>query len=106
MPCEGNQPVRSEGVGVMAVTACGSQQLTAYLAQAAVKLAAVPRGICAHGSGSEDKFVPKGGRNRAARFQQRLQMRLRGLLKTQCCLSPIASVRMASRQQRGLGDPN
>ena len=45
MPCEGNKPVRAEGVGIMTMAASGAEEFAANLAQATFKLPAIPGGI-------------------------------------------------------------
>lgn len=106
MPRERDEPVRPERIGVMPVTAGGAQEFAADFPQAAVKLPGVPRGISAHSSGGEDKFVAEGGRDGPAGFEQRLQVRLGRLLKAQGSFAAVPSVRVATRQQAGFGDPD
>src|SRR5271163_3213618 len=48
MPGEGDEAVGTEGIGIMAVTAGGAEELTADFAETAVELAAIPGGIFAH----------------------------------------------------------
>lgn len=57
-------------------------------------------------SGREHELVAEGRRDRAAGFQQRFQMGLRGLLKAEQRLAPVATVRVAAGQEGGLGDPH
>jgi len=57
-------------------------------------------------SGSEDEFVAEAGRDGPAGFEQRLQMRLGRLVKAQGSFAAVASVRVATRQQAGFGDPD
>jgi hypothetical protein len=42
MPGKGDQAIRLEGVGVMAMAAAGANRLTSKLSQAAVNLSAIP----------------------------------------------------------------
>lgn len=56
------------------------------------------------GSGREDEFVAEGGRNRAPRFHQRLQMRFGGLLKAQDGFTAVASVRVTAGEQFAFRD--
>ena len=90
----------------MPVTAGRADEFTTDLAQAAVKLAAVPRGVFAHRSGGENKFVAEGRRDGASGFKQRFQMRLRGLLKTKHGFAPVTSVSMAAGQERRFRNPH
>ena len=60
----------------------------------------------AHNSGGEDEFVAEGGRDGPTGFEQRLQMRLGRLLKAQGGFAAVVSVRVATRQQAGFGDPD
>ena len=113
-----NKAVGPEGIGVVPVAA-DALHLTLDpsphpmrrgrardFAQAALQLAAVPRRVFAHRSGGEDELVAKGGRDGAARFQQGFKMQLGGLLKAENGLAAILSVRVAARQQSGLGNPH
>lgn len=104
MPREGDEPVGTKRIGVMSVTA--RKKFTADFTESPFQLAAVPRGVLAHGSGGENKFVAEGHGNRAARFEQGFQMSLGGLLKAERRLTPVASVRMAAGQEAGFGNPH
>src|SRR5476651_2702359 len=77
-----------------------------HVAQAAFKLAAVPRRIFTHRSGGENEFIAKGFGNGASGFEQRFEMLFGGLLKTQCGFAPVVSVRVAAGQQRRFGNPH
>ena len=90
----------------MSVAPGGAEQFTANFAQAAFNLAAVPSGVFAHRSGGEDEFVAEGCRNGTAGVEQRFQMRLGGLLKTQGRFAPVAPVRVAAGEQNGFRNPN
>jgi len=106
MPRERDQAVGTKRVGVMPVTAGGAKKFTTDFTESPVQLAAVPRGIFAHGSGSENKFVAEGRRDGASGFEQRFQVDLGGLLKAQRCLAAVASVRVAAGQERRFGNPH
>lgn len=106
MPREGDQTIRVEWIGIMAVAAGRTNVFAANLTQAPVKLTAVPRWVSSHGSGGEDEFVAKGGRDGAAGFEQRLEMRLGRELKTKAGLAPVASVGVAAGKQGGFGNPH
>ena len=95
-----------EGIGIMAVAAGCAHNLTADLAQAAIKLAAIPSGVLSHKSGGKNKLIPKGGRDGAACFQQCLKMRLGGLLETEHGFPAVASMRMAAGQRGAFGHPD
>ena len=90
----------------MPVAASRADEFTTDLAQAAVKLAAVPRGVFAHRSGGENKLVAEGRRDGASGFKQRFQMRLRGLLKTKRGFAPVTPVRMTAGQERRFRNPH
>lgn len=106
MPGKGDEPVGTKRIGVVPVTAGAAQMLAPNFAQPPLQLAAVVRGIFPHGSGGEDEFVAKGGGDGTPGFQQRFQMNFGGLLKAEKSFAPVASVRVASRQQGGLGNPH
>ena len=57
-------------------------------------------------SGGENKFIAESFGNRTSGFQQRFQMRLGGLLKTERGLAAIPSMRVTAWQRRRLGDPH
>jgi len=87
--------------------AAGVAQMDASdFAEATLQLAAAPTRVLAHASSRKDELVAEGRRNRAAGFQQRFQMGLRGLLKTKERLTPVATVRVAAGQEGGAGDPD
>src|ERR1017187_4190358 len=65
MPRERDEAIRSEWIRVMPVAPGGAKEFATNLTQTTVKLAAVPRGIFAHRSGGENKFVAEGGRGGA-----------------------------------------
>ena len=90
----------------MSVTSGGANQFTAYLAETTLQLTAIVGRIFAHGSGREDKFVAKCRWNRPTGFEQRLKMRLGGLLEMQDGRAAIAAVRVAAWEKAGLGDPH
>jgi len=106
MPRERDEAVGAKRIGVMPMTAGSAKECAADFSQTAIKLPTVPRGILAHGSGGENEFVAEGGRDRAARFQQRFQMRFCRLLKAKGGFAAVASVRVAAGQQAGFGDPH
>ncbi len=106
MPREGDDPVRAKGIGVVAVTAGVAQMFATDFAEAALQLAAVPRGVFARESGGENELVTKGGRNGAAGVEQGLEMRFGRQLEAEDGLAAILSVRVAARQQRGPGNPH
>lgn len=106
MPGERDEAVGVERIGVVPMAAGGAQEFAADFPQPALKLAAVPRGILAHGSGGEDEFVAERGRDGAAGFEQRLQVRLGRLLKAQGGFPAVASLRVAAGQEAGFGDPD
>ena len=106
MPGKGDQAVRAEWVGVMPVAAGVAQVLATNLPESPFQLAAVEGGIFAHGSGGENEFVAKSGRDGASGFQQRFQMRFGSLLKTQGSFAAVAPVRVAAGQQGRFGDPH
>lgn len=106
MPGERDQSVRSEGVGVVAMTARSAQEFAANFAESSLQLTAVPRGVFAHGSGGEDKFVAESRWNGSPGFEQRLQMGFGGPLEAERGFAAVAPVRMAAGQQRRFGDPN
>ena len=58
-----------------------TQVFTPDFAETPFQLATVERWVLAHRSGRENKFIAKSWWNRAAGFQQRLQMRFGCLLK-------------------------
>jgi hypothetical protein len=118
MPSESDQAVGTKRIRVMPVAEDGlhltldpsphpmRRGAAADLTQAAVKLSAVPRGVFAHGSGGENRFVAESRRNGASSFEQRFQMDLGGLLKTKHGFAPVASVGVTAGQERGSGDPD
>ena len=57
-------------------------------------------------SGSQNEFVAEGGRDGAAGFQQGFKMRLGDFLETQRGFAAVATVRVATRQPQGLGNPD
>jgi len=106
MPCERDEAVGTEGIRVMPVAPGGAKEFTTNLAQPALQLAAVPRGIFAHRSGSENELVAEGGRDGAPGFEQSFQMRLGRLLESQGGLASVAPVCVATGQQGGFGNPD
>jgi hypothetical protein len=105
VPGKGNQTIGAKGIGVMPVATGASEMFTPDFPQTSLQLAAIERGIFAHSSSSEHKFIAKCGRNRAPRVQQRFEMRLGRQLKTQNRFTAIAAMRVAARQQAGFGNP-
>src|SRR5438105_9576723 len=81
VPRECDDAVRPEGIGVMPVAGGVAQVFTADLAETTLQLAAVERGVFAHGSGGKHEFVAEGGRDGAAGFQECLQLGLGRFLK-------------------------
>ena len=73
--------------------------LTADLAETTLQLAAVERGVFAHGSCGEHEFVSEGGWDGAAGFQECLQMGLGRFLKPKYGFAPVTSMCVAARQQ-------
>ena len=106
MPGIRNQTIPSKRIGVMPVTARRPQQFTTDFAKPPIQLTAVVGRVLAHASGRKDEFVAEGRWNRPTGFQQRLQMGFRGLLKAEQRLAPVASVRVATGQQAGFGNPH
>jgi hypothetical protein len=106
MPREGDEPVGTKRIGVMPVTASGTKKLTTDFTKSPLQLAAIPRGVFAHRSGGENKFVAESHGDRAARFEQCFQMSLGGLLKAEGGFAPVAPVRVAAGQERRFGNPN
>lgn len=106
MPRERDESVRTKWIRVMPVAPGGAKKFTANLTQTTVKLTTVPRGIFAHRSGGENKFVAESGRDGTSGFEQSFQMRLGGLLKSQSGLATVAPVRVATGQQGGFGNPH
>ncbi|HLX94469.1 MAG TPA: hypothetical protein VKU37_01860 [Verrucomicrobiae bacterium] len=96
MPRECDEAVGTEGIRVMSVAPSGTKKFTANLTQTTVKLTTVPRGIFAHRSGGENKFVAESSRDGAAGFEQRFQMRLGSLLESQGGLATVTPVRVAT----------
>jgi hypothetical protein len=106
MPREGDKAVRTKRIRVMAMTARRAKKFTTDFAESPFQLTAVPRGVFAHGSGGENKFVAEGSRDGASGFEQRFQMDLGGLLKAERSFAPVASVRVAAGEQRRFGNPH
>jgi len=106
MPRERDESFRAKGIQVVSVAARGPQELATDLAEAAFQLPAIVRGIFAHESGSQDKFIAEGRRNGASGFEQGFQMRLGRLLKTKRGFAAVPSMRVASGQETGFGNPN
>jgi hypothetical protein len=106
MPREGDEAVGTKRIRVMPVTTRSAKQFTTDFAEAPFQLAAVPRGIFAHRSGSENKFVAEGHRDGPACFEQRFQMNFGSLLKAQRGLAAIAPVRVATGQEQRFGNPH
>jgi len=90
----------------MPVAAGGAKEFAADLTEAALQLPAVVGRVFAHGSSSEDEFVAEGGGNGASGFEQGFEMGLGGLLKTERGFTPVATMRVAARQEAGFGDPH
>src|ERR1051325_8178765 len=106
MPRERDEPVGPKRIGIMPVTAGGAKEFAADFAESPLQLAAVVGRAFAHGSGSEDELVAERGRDGAAGFEQRFQMRFGRLLKAESGFASIAPVRVAAGQQVGLGNPH
>jgi hypothetical protein len=106
MPSKGDETVWPEWIRIVPVTAGGAEEFTTNRAQAAFKLAAIPRRIFTHRSGGENKFIAKGFGNGASGFKQRFEMRLGGLLKAEGGFAPVVAVRVAAGQQRRFGNPH
>ena len=90
----------------MPVTARSAKKLTTDFAKSPLQLAAVPGGIFAHRSGSENEFIAEGHGNRAAGFEERFQMNLGGLLKAERGFAPVAPVCVTAGEQVGFGNPH
>ena len=90
----------------MPVTTRSAKEFAADLAEASLQLAAVVGGVFAHGSGGKDKLIAERGRNGAAGFQERLEVRLGGLLKAKHGFTAVAAVRVAAGKQGGFGNPD
>ncbi len=106
MPGNGDEAFGLERIGVMPVAARSTEQFTADFPEAALQLPAVVARVFAHGSGGEDELVAKGRWDRPARFQERFQVDLGSLLKTQCGLAAVAPVCVAARQEVGFRNPH
>jgi hypothetical protein len=106
MPRKRDEAVGAEWIRVMPVAPSSAKKFTTNLTQTALQLATVPRGIFAHRSGGENKFVAEGGRDGASGFEQCFQMRLGGLLESKSGLATVAPVRVTPRQQCGFGNPH
>ena len=106
MPGKRDQAVGTKRIGVMSVTTRRAKKFTTDFAESPLQLAAVPRGVFAHGSSGENEFVPEGRWNGAPGFQQRFQMRFGSLLKAKRGFTPVAPVRVAAGEQRRFGNPH
>ena len=106
MPREGDEAVGSKRIGVMPVTAGRAKKLTTDFTESPFQLKAIPGGIFAHKSGSENEFVAEGHRNWAASFEQCFQMDFGGLLKAEGGFATVASVGVATGQGRRFGNPH
>lgn len=106
MPSEGDQSVGMEGIGVVSVAASRAEQFTTDFPGSPLQLSAVPRGVFAHDSGGEDKFIAEGGGNGTSGFEQCFEMGLGGQLKAERGFVPVAPVRVTAGQQIGFGDPH
>ena len=106
MPGERDEPLGAEGIRVMPVAAGGAKEFATDLAEASLQLAAIIGEVFAHNSGGEHKLVAEGGRNGSAGFQERLKVRLGGLLKAKHGFAAVAPVSVAAGKQGGFGDPD
>jgi hypothetical protein len=106
MPGESDEAIGAKRIGIMPMTAHGAEVFAADFTQATVELAAISGRIFAHESSGEDELVTKCGGNWASGFEQRFQVRLGGLLKTESGFAAITSMRVTARQHRRLGDPH
>jgi hypothetical protein len=106
VPRERDKSIGAEGIGIMPVASGAAQMDAANLFETTFQLTAINRGKFSHRSRSQHEFVAEGGRDWTASFKQGFQMGLGGLLKMEDCLAAIASVRMATGKQGGLGDPH
>ncbi len=105
VPGESDETIGVKWVRIMAMAARSAEEDATQLTQPLVKLAAIPSGEpLAQGLGGEDKFVAKSRWDRAPGFQERLEMHLGRLLEAQDGFPAIASVCVAPREQRALGD--
>ena len=106
MPGKGDNAFRAEWIRVVSVAAATPHMHAANLAQSAFQFAAVKRGIAAHRLSCEHKLIAKRRGNWAPGLEQGLKMRFSSLLKAQHSLTPVAAMRVASRQKRALGNPH
>ncbi len=106
VPGECDNSFRTEGIGVMPVTAGVAQVDAANLLEAALQLPAIERRVFAHSSGGQYEFIAEGDGNGTACFEKSLQMGFGRLLKTQNRLAPVASMCVATGQQAGFGNPH
>lgn len=106
MPRKGDEAIRAEWIRIMPVAAGVPEMFTTDLAEASLQLTTIERGIFAHGSGGENKFVAEGRRDGASSFKERFQMRFRGLLKAKRGFAAVAPVRVTAGQERGFGNPH
>lgn len=106
MSGEPDEPVGPKGIRVMPVAARGAKEFAADFAGTPLQLAAIVGGIFAHGSGGENEPVAERGRDGAAGFQERFEVRLGGLLKAEHGFTAVAPVCVAAGQQAGFGDPH
>jgi hypothetical protein len=88
--------IRMERIGVVTVTARATEVFATNVPESSFKLPTVIGGGFAHESGREDEFVAERRRDRAAGFQQSLQVRLGGLLKAEQGFTSVPSVSVAA----------
>lgn len=105
MPCKSNKTLGAERVGIMSVAASGAKEFATDFIESMFQLPAIQGRVFAHILGCKDKLVAEGGWDGAARFHQGFEVRLGGELKTEDGFSALLPVRVAARQQRGLGYP-
>lgn len=105
MPGKRDQSITAKRIGVMPVAARRAEQFTADFAKPPFQLTAVVGRILAPASGRKDELVAEGWWNGPTGFQQRFQMNLRRLLKTQQGFPPVPPVRVATGQQAGFRNP-
>jgi hypothetical protein len=103
---EGDETVRAKWIRVMPMTVRSAEQLAADLPESPLQLATVERGVFAHGSGGENELVAEGRRDGAAGFEQRFQVGLGRLLEAQGGFAAVASLRVATGEEAGFGNPD
>jgi len=106
VPRERDDSVWAKRIGIMPMTSCVAQMNAPDFFQSALKSPAVERGVFAHSSSGENKFVSKSRGDRPASFKQSLEVGFGSLLKTQYCFTPVTAMGVAAREQVGFCNPN